>query len=274
MFSKYWMRTPAAADAIRAMVKAAPEAHVGAGTLLRRDDVARAVDAGAAFGVAPGLDFSAGWSGASGGTSFLPGVSTASEVMQAMEFGFAELKLFPAQGRAGVAWLQAMAGVFPSVTFCPTGGIKPGDVPSYLALPNCSTVGCSWVAPVDLGARTRSAGSPHWPPRPPRSSPFDREQRQGSHEAKQTPRSPSVRSATLHASRRTGAVAAGQSARFRDVPSRRWDGAFRRLRLCSLGGSAQIWARASAMMNCGAMRHSLAAEGLGTDGLHSVPVDS
>ena len=144
------MRTPAAADAIRAMVKAAPEAHVGAGTLLRRDDVVRAVDAGAAFGVAPGLTSALAGAVQAAGLPFLPGVSTASEVMQAMEFGFAELKLFPAQGGAGVAWLQAMAGVFPSVTFCPTGGIKPGDVPNYLALPNCGTVGCSWGTPVDL----------------------------------------------------------------------------------------------------------------------------
>ena len=144
------MRTPAAADAIRAMVKAAPEAYVGAGTLLRSEDVTRAVDAGAAFGVAPGMTSSLAKAVLAAGLPFLPGVSSASEVMKAMEFGFSTLKLFPAQGGAGVAWLQAMAGVFPSVTFCPTGGIKPGDVPNYLALPNCRTVGCSWVAPSDL----------------------------------------------------------------------------------------------------------------------------
>lgn len=144
------MRTPAAPEAIRAMVKAAPAAHVGAGTLLRNQDVIRAVDAGAAFGVAPGLTSSLAKAVQSAGLPFLPGVSTAGEVMKAIEFGFSELKLFPAQGGAGVAWLQAMAGVFPSVTFCPTGGIKPGDVPNYLALPNCGTVGCSWVAPTDL----------------------------------------------------------------------------------------------------------------------------
>lgn len=144
------MRTPAAAEAIRSMVKAAPEAQVGAGTLLRSEDVVRAVDAGAAFGVAPGLTPELAKAVQTAGLPFLPGVSSASEVMQAMEFGFSELKLFPAQGGAGVAWLQTMAGVFPSVTFCPTGGIKPADVPNYLALPNCGTVGCSWVAPVDL----------------------------------------------------------------------------------------------------------------------------
>jgi 2-dehydro-3-deoxyphosphogluconate aldolase / (4S)-4-hydroxy-2-oxoglutarate aldolase len=144
------MRTPAAADAIRAMVKAAPEARVGAGTLLRNEDVTRAVDAGAAFGVSPGMTSALAKSAFAAGLPLLPGVSSASEVMQAMEFGFSTLKLFPAQGGAGVAWLQAMAGVFPSVTFCPTGGIKQSDVANYLALPNCRTIGCSWVAPADL----------------------------------------------------------------------------------------------------------------------------
>jgi 2-dehydro-3-deoxyphosphogluconate aldolase/(4S)-4-hydroxy-2-oxoglutarate aldolase len=144
------MRTPAAADAIRAMVKAAPEAHVGAGTLLGSEDVARAVDAGAAFGVAPGLTENLGKTVRAAGLPFLPGVSSASEIMAAMELGFSELKLFPAHGSAGIVWLQSMAGVFPSLTFCPTGGIKLNDIPGYLALPNCSTVGCSWVTPANL----------------------------------------------------------------------------------------------------------------------------
>ncbi|GHU31522.1 ketohydroxyglutarate aldolase [Betaproteobacteria bacterium] len=148
------MRTPAAAEAIRAMVKAAPEAQVGAGTLLRAEDVERAVDAGAAFGVAPGLTEALGRAVNAAGLPFLPGVSTASEVMAAMEQGFLELKFFPAHGSAGITWLQSMAGVFPTVTFCPTGGIKVEHVPGYLALPNCGTIGCSWVAPADL-VRTR-----------------------------------------------------------------------------------------------------------------------
>ena len=144
------LRTPAAADAIRAMVKAVPQARIGAGTLLRAEDVARAADAGAAFGVAPGLTDALGQAIRTSGLPFLPGVSTASEVMQAVGMGFRELKLFPAQGGAGVAWLQTMAAVFPSITFCPTGGIKQADIPAYLSLPNCRTVGCSWVVPASL----------------------------------------------------------------------------------------------------------------------------
>ena len=144
------LRTPDALNAIRAMVKAVPQAHIGAGTLLRAEDVARAIDAGAAFGVAPGLTDALGKAIQISGLPFLPGVSTASEVMKAIEMNFNELKLFPAHGGAGITWLQTMAAVFPGVTFCPTGGIKQSDIPGYLSLPNCSTVGCSWVAPANL----------------------------------------------------------------------------------------------------------------------------
>lgn len=152
------LRTPAALEAIRAMKKAAPEADIGAGTLLTRQDVGRAMDAGAGFGVSPGLTPELGDAVRAAGLPFLPGVASASEVMRAMEFGFLELKIFPAQGRAGAPWIQAMSGVFPSVKFCPTGGIKPEDISEYLVLPNCMTVGGSWVAPADLvAARNWSA---------------------------------------------------------------------------------------------------------------------
>lgn len=144
------MRTPAALDAIKVMSQATPEAHIGAGTVLTRQNVEQAMDAGAVFGVSPGLTSELGDAVQSVGFPFLPGVTTASEVIRAMEFGLFEQKLFPAHGRAGVAWLQAMSGVFPRVKFCPTGGIKPNDIPEYLALPNCMTVGGSWVAPAKL----------------------------------------------------------------------------------------------------------------------------
>jgi 2-dehydro-3-deoxyphosphogluconate aldolase / (4S)-4-hydroxy-2-oxoglutarate aldolase len=144
------MRTTAAADGIRAMVKAAPQARVGAGTLLTPADVARAVDAGAAFGVAPGLTETLAGAVRNHGLPFLPGVATASEIMAAIEFGFEELKFFPAHGAAGIVWLKSVSGVFPNVTFCPTGGILAEHVADYISLPNCKTIGCSWVTPAEL----------------------------------------------------------------------------------------------------------------------------
>jgi 2-dehydro-3-deoxyphosphogluconate aldolase/(4S)-4-hydroxy-2-oxoglutarate aldolase len=144
------MRTPQSVTALRAMREATPQAAIGMGTLMTAQDVQIARQAGAQFGVSPGLTPELAAAIQASQFPFLPGVATASEVMHARAWGLKELKYFPAQGRTGAAWIKDMSGVFPDVLFCPTGGIRPLDIPTYLQLPNCCTVGGSWVVPTDL----------------------------------------------------------------------------------------------------------------------------
>jgi 2-dehydro-3-deoxyphosphogluconate aldolase/(4S)-4-hydroxy-2-oxoglutarate aldolase len=79
-------------------------------------------------------------------------VATASEVMQAQEAGYGFLKFFPASAAGGVPMLKALAGPFPDVRFCPTGGLTPDNAPEYLALPNVPVCGGSWLTPSDAVA--------------------------------------------------------------------------------------------------------------------------
>lgn len=144
------MRTPQSVAALRAMREATPQACIGMGTLMTAEDVQTARQAGAQFGVSPGLTPELAAAIEATQFPFLPGVATASEVMQARAWGLKELKYFPAQGPMGAAWIKDMSGVFPDVLFCPTGGIRPPDIPAYLKLPNCCTVGGSWVVPPEL----------------------------------------------------------------------------------------------------------------------------
>jgi 2-dehydro-3-deoxyphosphogluconate aldolase/(4S)-4-hydroxy-2-oxoglutarate aldolase len=144
------MRTPQSLAALRAMLEATPDADIGMGTLMSPQDLQTALQAGAKFGVSPGLTPELASEIAATKFPFLPGVATASEVMQARGWGLKELKYFPAQGAAGAHWIKDMSGVFPDVLFCPTGGIRPPDIPTYLQLPNCCTVGGSWVVPQDM----------------------------------------------------------------------------------------------------------------------------
>ncbi|AJC58788.1 KHG/KDPG aldolase [Streptomyces sp. 769] len=143
------LRTPAALDAISAIADEVPEAAVGAGTLLDPAQVAAAGAAGARFLVSPG------WSprllGAlrDSGLPFLPGVSTASEVVTLLDEGVTELKFFPAEAAGGTAYLRSLAAPLPQARFCPTGGIGPASAPSYLALPNVGCVGGTWMLPAD-----------------------------------------------------------------------------------------------------------------------------
>lgn len=144
------MRTPAAAQAAAAMQRSFPEADVGLGTLRTPDDVARACDSGVAFGVSPGLTAELAGSAKDSCLPLLAGVQTPGEVMQAAAVGLRALKLFPAGVVGGVNWLDAVAPVFPDIVFCPTGGIGPEQIPSYLTRDNCLAVGGSWVAPRTL----------------------------------------------------------------------------------------------------------------------------
>jgi 2-dehydro-3-deoxyphosphogluconate aldolase/(4S)-4-hydroxy-2-oxoglutarate aldolase len=144
------LRSPAALGAIAAMRAAVPEAVVGAGTVIDEAQLAAAVAAGSQFIVSPGFSAALGAAARAAGVPLLPGVATASELMAALAAGFDTLKFFPAAQAGGAALLRAFAAPFPSVRFCPTGGIDLASAPAYLALPNVLCVGMSSIAPPAL----------------------------------------------------------------------------------------------------------------------------
>lgn len=143
------LRTPACLPAIEAMRKAVPESVVGVGTIVRAADFAAAARAGAQFGVSPGLNAELATAAKTAGFPLLPGVMTPSELIDGIGWGFDTFKLFPAQQAGGVNMLKALAGPFPDILFCPTGGIMRATAPEFLALPNVACIGGSWVAPAD-----------------------------------------------------------------------------------------------------------------------------
>jgi Entner-Doudoroff aldolase len=152
------LRTPVALKAIEAMARSVPQAIVGAGTLRSAADARAAREAGAVFGVSPGYTSEVGAACREVGLPLLPGVATASEVMAAQADGLSFLKFFPATAAGGIPMLKALAGPFPDVVFCPTGGITLETAPQFLALPNVKVCGGSWLTPqaaVDAGDWSR-----------------------------------------------------------------------------------------------------------------------
>lgn len=141
------LRTAPALEAIQRIAREVSEAIVGAGTLTRPQDFAEAINAGARFGVSPGLTPALIQAAHNTGLPLLPGVMTPSDVIAARLGGFRELKLFPAQQAGGIGMLKALGGPFPDVTFCPTGGVSSANAPDFLALPNVACVGGSWLVP-------------------------------------------------------------------------------------------------------------------------------
>ncbi len=143
------LRTKAALAAMRRIRDEVPDALVGAGTVRTRAHLEAALDAGAQFGISPGLTAELAAAARASGVPFIPGIATPSEAMHAQDEGFHILKLFPAEAVGGVKLLKSLAGPLPELRFCPTGGIDVNSAPNYLALPNVLAVGGSWLTPDD-----------------------------------------------------------------------------------------------------------------------------
>jgi len=146
------LRTPAALDALKAIRAEVPEMVAGVGTILTPDQVTQVVEAGGAFGVSPGLNprvLTAAWAA---GLSFAPGILTPSDIEAALEQGCKILKLFPAEPSGGLTYLKAMAAPYAhlGLKFIPLGGLNAKNMASYLADPNVTALGGSWLAPREL----------------------------------------------------------------------------------------------------------------------------
>jgi len=138
------LRTPQALGAIRAMA-AVDGAIVGAGTVLNEHMLGEAIDAGAQFIVSPGLTERLGKAAIASGVPFLPGVANGGDIMRGLDLGLDRFKFFPAEASGGLTALSALAGPFGAVRFCPTGGIREDNAPTWLAHPSVICVGGSWV---------------------------------------------------------------------------------------------------------------------------------
>ena len=141
------LRTPVARAAAETIIANVPEAIVGIGTVLSARDLAVASEIGAQFALSPGATQTLLETAAAQDLPFIPGIATSSELMAALAHGFDVVKFFPAVPAGGIATVAALAGPFPKVRFCPTGGIGEANMREWLAQPNVVAVGGSWLTP-------------------------------------------------------------------------------------------------------------------------------
>ncbi len=144
------LRSSCALEAIELIAKNVPKMRVGAGTILTLTQLEQAQNRGAEFLISPGLTIKLLEHAKKKDMPLIPGVSSSSEVMQALELGYSALKFFPAEYCGGVKLLNAFNGPFKGVKFCPTGGISADNMRSYLNLENVLCVGGSWLTPKNL----------------------------------------------------------------------------------------------------------------------------
>ncbi len=145
-------RTKAAAEVIRLLTAERPQLLVGAGTVLNVDDVRRAKECGAQFGVAPGVNPDVVKAALDVDLPFVPGVMTPTDVETAAGFGLRILKYFPAEAAGGLAFLKSLSAPYKhlGIQFIPTGGVTPRNMLDYLASGVVLAVGGTWVAQQDV----------------------------------------------------------------------------------------------------------------------------
>ena len=143
-------RAKGADEVIRRMTKAYPDMFVGAGTVLTCEQADAAYAAGAKFCVAPGLNPKVVKHCLDSGIPFAPGLSSASEIEQALELGLDFVKFFPAEQAGGLQYIKAVCGPYTTMRFMPTGGINPDNLNTYLSYNKIVCCGGSWIVPSKL----------------------------------------------------------------------------------------------------------------------------
>ena len=144
------LRTDCGLQAIKDIAKAYPESLIGAGTVINTQQLADVAAAGAKFAISPGATEALLAAGQQSTISFIPGVTSLSELMAARAHGYDHFKFFPAEANGGVKALKALGAPFQGIKICPTGGISLNNAPDYLALDIVDCIGGSWIVPVDL----------------------------------------------------------------------------------------------------------------------------
>ena len=145
------LRTDAALEALSAIRQEVPEMMVGAGTILKPEQIRQVVERGAFFGVSPGLNVRVVQAAIASGLPFAPGIATPSDIEAAIELGCRYLKFFPAESLGGLPYLRTMSPPYNhlGVKYIPLGGVGQGNLAEYIVDPLIACVGGSWLTPKD-----------------------------------------------------------------------------------------------------------------------------
>lgn len=154
------LRTPAAMAGLRSICEEVPEMLVGVGTILTPELVGEVKNAGADFGVSPGMNPRVVQAAHDIGLPFAPGIATPTELEAAIEMGCRFVKFFPAEASGGVAYLRSMSAPYKhlGIQYFPLGGLNADNMADYLQEPNVPTIGGSWIVKQDLVAAGDWAG--------------------------------------------------------------------------------------------------------------------
>jgi len=147
------LRTPIALEAITLLRKNFENnLAIGVGTVLKENQLTDAMNAGAMFGLAPGLNRNILIKADKLNFPFIPGVMTPSDIEAALELNCKLVKVFPIKQIGGVKFLKAIEGPYAhtGIKYIPMGGVGVENITDYLSLKQVVGVGGSWLATKEL----------------------------------------------------------------------------------------------------------------------------
>lgn len=138
-------RTECAPEAIKLAIETFPDAYIGAGTVINKEQCELAIKLGCKFIVSPGLSKEVAEVCKAHDVIYLPGCVTPTEIMEAISLGIKVVKFFPASNYGGLSTIKALSGPFNQIKFMPTGGINEKNILEYLAFDKIVGCGGSWM---------------------------------------------------------------------------------------------------------------------------------
>ncbi len=128
------MNSPGAAASISSLREQwAGRMNIGAGTVLTRDDLEQALNAGAQFIVTPVLNRALIKACVKKDIPVFPGAMTPTEIYKAWKWGATAVKVFPA-GKLGPGYLKDVLEPLNEVKLIPTGGVNPDNFIDFLKM--------------------------------------------------------------------------------------------------------------------------------------------
>tara|TARA_Y100001970_G_scaffold293500_1_gene440759 strand:- start:7304 stop:7855 length:552 start_codon:yes stop_codon:yes gene_type:complete len=118
-----------------------PNINIGLGSIKSLSMLEEAIKFNFDFFISPGINEQMLEFSRKNDIFFIPGVSTPSEILTAIEYNCKLLKYFHAEKNGGPNSLKFLDEIFNEIKFIPTGGINQENMDSYFAINNVIAVG-------------------------------------------------------------------------------------------------------------------------------------
>ncbi|XP_074586603.1 uncharacterized protein LOC141842290 [Curcuma longa] len=126
------MSTPGVLEVVKELLNHYPSSVIGVGTVLNAEDARKAVKAGAAFLMSPGMVMEILLDHHISNVLYIPGAMTPTEVLLAYDTGARIVKIYPVSILGGERYISALKKPFPHIPVVASQGITTETIGRYI----------------------------------------------------------------------------------------------------------------------------------------------